>query len=71
MVACSVATDGSADVTDIILFFLFRLSMIFKPARNERKTCVSEVLYVLADLLRKCGLTWTRILGFLVTGLWL
>ena len=25
--ACSVATDGSADVTDIVLLFLFKLSM--------------------------------------------
>jgi hypothetical protein len=32
--------------------------------RNERKTCGAEVLTELADLLSKCGLTWTRTVGF-------
>ena len=31
---------------------------------TKGKTCGAEVLSELADVLRKCGLTWVRILGF-------
>jgi hypothetical protein len=37
---------------------------LIKLARDERKICGSEVMYELADLFSKCGLTWTRTVVF-------
>jgi hypothetical protein len=64
--ACSVVIDGSADVsgTDYLALFCWSCQWYLNWPVTKGKTCSSEVLCEVADLLRKCGLTWTRTLGF-------
>ena len=45
-------------------FFYWSCQWYLNWLVRKRKTCGSEVLYELADLLRKCNLTWTRTVGF-------